>query len=71
MSFKFSLPSVQTGDPCQSFPPWPAPQSIGGGAVIPCLYSVKVKDGREKDVYKILELAVNAMKERSVLHLKM
>ena len=30
-----------TDQPQQSFPPWPAPEETGGGAVIPCTYLVR------------------------------
>ncbi|XP_060599394.1 uncharacterized protein LOC132752999 [Ruditapes philippinarum] len=29
-----------TGEPTQSFPPWPAPSSEGGGVVLPCNYII-------------------------------
>ena len=63
--------SKQTGDPCQSFPPWPAPQAVGGGAVIPCTYSVEVLDGRGSEILKTISSAVARMKESSVLTVDM
>jgi hypothetical protein len=38
------ITAVATGEPCQSFPPWPAPYETGGGAVVPCCYTVKTMD---------------------------
>jgi len=35
-----SVYAVATGEPCQSFPSWPAPGDKGGGAVIPCSYYI-------------------------------
>ena len=64
-----SFCSVQTGDPLQSFPPWPTLQSVGGGAKIPCLYSVLVKVGREKEVINRIQSAVEPVRERSILKL--
>ena len=63
--------SKQTGDPCQSFPPWPAPQAVGGGAVIPCTYSVEVFDGRGTEILNTISSAVARMKERSVVTVDM
>lgn len=65
--------SKQTGDPCQSFPQWPAPQVVGGGAVIviQCTYSVEVFDGRGTEILNTISSAVARMEERSVLTVDM
>ena len=56
-----------SGDPCQSFSPWPAPQSPGRGAVIPCSFIINVKDDQQLVVLERVQSAVNNMAERSVL----
>ena len=55
------------GHPSQSFSPWPAPQSPGGGAVIPCSFIINVKDDQQLVVLERVQSAVNNMAERSVL----
>lgn len=63
--------SKQTGDPCLSFPPWPAPQFPGGGAVIPCEYIIKLKQGGSATTVRSgISAAVKEMAERSVLQIK-
>lgn len=37
--------ALATGDPIPSFPPWPAPNEIGGGVVIPADYVITTTDG--------------------------
>ena len=51
----------------QSFSPWPAPQSPGGGAVIPCSFIINVKDDQQLIVLDRVQSAVNTMAERSML----
>ncbi|XP_019646829.1 PREDICTED: uncharacterized protein LOC109487283 [Branchiostoma belcheri] len=43
------LTCVATGEPRQSFAPWPMPGQKGGGAVIPCKLHVQVTD-RERAI---------------------
>ena len=45
----FTFCSLQTGEPCQSFYPWPAVQTKGGGAVIPCQYHISVNHAEDLD----------------------
>ncbi|KAM7434633.1 hypothetical protein ABFA07_015321 [Porites harrisoni] len=62
-----SIDCKQAGHPCQSFSPWPVPQSPGGGAVIPCSFIINVKDDQQLVVLERVQSAVNNMAERSVL----
>ena len=39
-----SVSAVAKGEPCQSFPPWPAVHDIGEGAFIPCDYVIQSKN---------------------------
>lgn len=50
-----------TGHPVQSFPPWPAPSEKGGGAVIPCDYTLVVKD--KESVLTLLKETLEKMPE--------
>lgn len=65
-NFDFSFRNVQTGDP-----PWPAPRSVGRGALTSCLYSVLVKDDREKEVINRSKSVVQTMQEKRVLNLRL
>lgn len=63
--------SKQTGDPSSSFPSWPAPQSPGGSAIIPCDYIITVKEScNGSRVRSRVSAAVTKMAERSVLQIK-
>lgn len=44
--------------PQASFPPWPAPQEIGGGAVIPCTYLVR-HDNKQQVIDIVKEALMN------------
>ena len=61
----------QTGDPCQSFSPWPAPQAVGVEGVIPCTYLVEVFDGGGAEIFNTISSAIKRMKGRSVLAVDM
>ena len=69
MFFSFSK---RTGEPCLSFPPWPAPKlPDGGGAVIPCDYIIALKhNGGVSSVRSRVSAAVKEMAEKSVLEIK-
>jgi hypothetical protein len=56
-----SVFATVTGDPVQSFPPWPAPSEKGGGAVIPCDYTLVVKD--KESVLTLLKETLAKMPE--------
>ena len=56
------------GDPVQSFPPWPAPSEKGGGAVIPCSYTITVKNVPE--TLELLKKTMSTMPEGSVMNIK-
>ena len=60
--------SLQTGEPCQSFYPWPAVQTRGGGAVIPCQYHISVNKANDMDgvLWKIRD-AIDQMAEKITL----
>jgi hypothetical protein len=44
-----SIYAEPTGEPCQSFPPWPAVSEKGGGIVIPCTYAIRAKNMKKAD----------------------
>ncbi|KAH3801951.1 hypothetical protein DPMN_155616 [Dreissena polymorpha] len=55
-----------TGEPTQSFPPWPAPNEKGGGAVIPCTYIIKTKS--VDTTLAFVKSAIQKMEERLVMN---
>ena len=60
--------SQQTGEPCQSFHPWPLVHTRGGGAVIPCQYHISVKKMKDVDmVLTKVKDAIGQMQEKTVL----
>lgn len=65
--FCYSSVSKQTGDPCQNFPPLPAPQSRGGGAVIPCSFIISVTEDGRLNVVEKIQSALNSIDEKSVI----
>ena len=54
-----------TGAPRPSFPPWPAPKDIGGGAVIPCSYIIKSRN--TDHTVSLLKTAVQNMEAKSAM----
>ena len=67
--------SIQTGEPRQSFDPWPPVQSRGGGAVIPCHYNIIIRTNTNDATLKLtvakLKNAIELMPEKSALVVKM
>lgn len=57
-----------TGDPVQSFPPWPAPNEKGGGAVIPCDFILVVCD--KDKVLTMLKETLQKMPECDVMSIE-
>jgi hypothetical protein len=58
-------------DPCQSFPPWPAVHGCGGGAVIPCNYTVVVKNNCDgSTALALINTAILKLAEKTVLQVK-
>ncbi|XP_070552299.1 uncharacterized protein [Ptychodera flava] len=56
-----------TGGPRQSFPPWPAVDEKGGGALIPADYFITVSDEHLSTAVKLVNDAIQKMAEKSVL----
>jgi hypothetical protein len=59
--------AIVTGEPCPSFPPWPAPNEKGGGVVIPCRYVVEVDD--VDSTFASLTEALSGMNEGNSMRL--
>lgn len=57
-----------TGDPCQSFPPWPALGDKGGGAVIPCSYHITSSPSKFEYNLSLLNSTLEKMPEGSVMN---
>jgi len=55
------------GDPIPSFPPWPAPNEVGGGVVIPCHYHIY--HSNINNVMSLLSNALIAMPEGEFMRL--
>ena len=62
-----AIHAVCTGNPCPSFPPWPAPTEIGGGVVIPCKFFIVCNDKDLKHFVTQLEATLEKMSEGSVM----
>jgi hypothetical protein len=63
--------SKQTGEPCESFHPWPPVNSTGGGAVIPCKYEISAQEmNNQHVVVSRIKNAIEKMQEKSVLVIK-
>ena len=56
-----------TGNPCPSFPPWPAPAETGGGVVIPCKYFILCDNKDFKHFVAQLQATLDKMPEGSVM----
>lgn len=65
---KGSIYAITTGEPCPSFPPWPAPSEKGGGAVIPCSYFIKCSPCNFESNVCILHSTLDQMKEGSAMN---
>ena len=59
--------AIVTGEPCPSFPPWPAQNEKGGGVVIPCTYVVEVDD--VDSTFASLTEALSGMNEGNSMRL--
>jgi hypothetical protein len=60
--------SLQTGEPCQSFYPWPPVQTRGGGAVKPCQYHISINNANDLDgVLSKIRDAIDQMAEKIAL----
>jgi len=59
-----SISAIVTGEPCQSFPPWPVAHEVGGGAVIPCDYMIET---RNQDHVTMLQTALDSMPEKDAM----
>lgn len=57
-----------TDKPQPSFPPWPAPQEVGGGAVIPCTYIVRHEN--MQSIIDIVQKALSKMPERDTIKIE-
>ena len=60
-----AIRAVPTGMAVQSFAPWPSPGDIGGGAVVPCYYTIKHID--REFVLHTVKTALDAMPEKDVM----
>jgi hypothetical protein len=63
-----TITATATGEPCPSFPLWPAPNATGGGAVIPCDY--KIHTNEQKD-FELLTDALNLMPEKEAMKINL
>jgi hypothetical protein len=57
-----------TDKPQASFPPWPAPQEKGGGAVIPCTYIVRHEN--KQSIIDIVQEALSKMTEGDAIKIE-
>ncbi|KAH3851881.1 hypothetical protein DPMN_094368 [Dreissena polymorpha] len=60
------ITALDTGEPCPSFAPWPAPEATGGGVVIPCDYIITCADND----FNIICDAIDSMPEKEAMKIQ-